>query len=34
LAITVEKVWLEPFNPENDFGLLAAWVRAPHVARW
>ncbi|MEW6363573.1 MAG: GNAT family N-acetyltransferase [Acidobacteriota bacterium] len=30
----VERVWLEPFDPERDVVHLAAWVRAPHVARW
>lgn len=30
----VEKVQLEPFNRDQDSGLLAAWLKRPHVARW
>ena len=32
--MTIEKVCLDPFNPKEDVGLLAVWVKAPHVARW
>ncbi len=30
----VEKVRLEPFNRDQDTGLLAGWLKRPHVARW
>jgi aminoglycoside 6'-N-acetyltransferase len=34
MAGTVDSVLLKPFDPERDVELVAAWLRAPHVARW
>lgn len=30
----VERVRLKPFNREENAGLLAEWLKRPHVARW
>jgi hypothetical protein len=30
----VETVRLEPFNRDRDAGLLAGWLKRPHVVRW